>query len=140
MFRHSIALLTLAAFLFSPLRGLSAEQINHLVPTTELRQRMADAELQRQDDIRVLDDFVQRQESRELLVAAAMQPELIRQAIPGLDDETLANFAKQSRELDSEVTAAGYPGGRYFGLYLLAAFLILALLWGTVIANGGHAG
>lgn len=139
MFRQSVALLTLAAFLFSPLRGLSAEQIDHLVPAAELRLRLADAEQQRQHDIRTLDELFQRDESQAFLVKAGMEPELIRQALPRLDDETLAKFAQQSRQLDEEEAAAGYPGGRYFGLYLLVALIILALLWTPFIANGGRA-
>lgn len=139
MFRQSVALLTLAAFLFSPLRGLSAEQIDHLVPAAELRLRLADAEQQRQHDIRTLDGLLLRDESQAFLVKAGMEPELIRQALPRLDDETLAKFAQQSRQLDEEVAAAGYPGGRYFGLYLLLALFILSLLWATFIANGGWA-
>lgn len=137
MFRRPIALLTLAAFLLSPLRGVSAEQFEHLIPTAELRLRLADAEQQRQDDFRTLDELFQRDESRAFLVRAGLEPELIRRAIPRLDDQTLAKFAQQSRQLDEDVAAAGYPGGRYFGLYLLLGFLVLALLWGTVIANGG---
>jgi Flp pilus assembly protein TadB len=139
MVRQSIALLTLAAFLFSPLRGLSAEQIEHLVPAAELRLRLADAAQQRQQDIRALEDLLRREESRTYLAQAGIEPKVIRQTIPHLDDETLAKFAQQSRQLDAEVAAAGYPGGRYFGLYLLVGLLILALLWGTVIANGGRA-
>lgn len=137
MFRQSIALLTLAAFLFSPLRGLSAEQVDHLVPPAELELRLAAVEQQRQDDVRTLDKLFQRDESQAFLVKAGMEPELIRQAIPQLDDETLAKYAQQSRQLDEEVAAAGYPGGRYFGLYVLLALLVLFLLWGTVIAGGG---
>jgi len=139
MFRQSIAILTLAAFLFSPLRGLSTEQFDHLVPTAELRLRLADAEQQRQDDFRTLDQLFQRDEARAFLVQAGLEPELIRQAIPRLDDESLAKFAQQSRQLDGDVAAAGYPGGRYFGLYLLLGLLVLAILWTPVIANGGRA-
>ena len=137
MFRQCVALLTLAAFLFSPLRGQSAEQIDHLVPGAEFRLRLAAVEQQRQDDFRTLDELFQRDESRAFLVKAGIEPELIRPAIPQLDDETLAEFAQQSRQLDEDVAAAGYPGGRYFGLYLLLAFFVLFLLWGTVIAKGG---
>jgi hypothetical protein len=139
MFRQPIALLTLAAVLFSPLRALSAEQIDHLVPTAELRLRLAAEEQQRLDDIRTLDELSQRAEPRALLVKAGIEPELIRQAIPRLDAETLAKLAQQARQLDEDVAAAGYPGGRYFGLYMLAALLILFVLWGTVIADGGTA-
>lgn len=139
MFRQSIALLTLAAFLFSPLRGLSAEQIDHLVTTAELDLHLATAEERRQDDIRTLDDLLQRDASQSYLAQAGIEPELIRLAIPRLDDRTLAKLAQQSRQVDAEVAASGYPGGRYFGLYLILALVILALLWTPFIANGGRA-
>ena len=42
------------------------------------------------------------------------------------------------RQLDKEMATTGYPGGRYFGLYMLAALLILFALWGTVIAGAGR--
>ncbi len=136
MFRQSVALLTVAAFLFSPLRGLSAEQIDHLVSEAELQLRLAAAEQQRQDDMRTLEELLLRDESHAFLAKAGIELETVAEAIPQLDDDTLAKFAQQSRQLDADVAASGYPGGRYFGLYFLAAFFILYLLWTTVIAKG----
>ena len=139
MLRRSVALATLAAFLFSPLRGLSAEQIDHLVTAAELELRLAAAEQKRQDDIRTLQMLLQREDSLAMLAQTGIEPEQIRNAIPQLDDETLARLAQQSRQLDADLAASGYPGGRYFGLYMLAALLILFVLWSTVIATGGRA-
>lgn len=126
----------MAAFLFSPLRGLSAEQVDHLVPAGEFRLQLAAAEHQHQDDIRTLDELFQRDESRAFLAKAGIETELIRQAIPQLDDETLAQLARQSRQLDEDVAAAGLLGGRYFGLYLILGLVVLFLTWG-IIAKGG---
>ena len=96
MFRQSIAVLTLAAFLFSPLKGLSAEQVEHLIPAAELQLQLTAAELQRQSNLRDVERVLDREDAQRLLAKAGLSASEVREAIPQLDDETLANSSEAS--------------------------------------------
>ncbi len=127
MLRQSIALLTIAAFLFSPFRGMSAEQIDHLIPAAELELELVAAEQQRQTDLQDLDRFLATDDAQELLARAGADPTEIRDAIPQLDDETLAELAEQSRQVEQDVSG-GFIGG-------ILILLILAVILAVVLVN-----
>jgi hypothetical protein len=129
MFRQTIAVITLAAFLFSPLKGISAEQIEHLIPEAELQLQLAAAELQRQSNIREIERVLEREDAQQLLAKAGMEPQEVREAIPQLDDETLANLADQSRQVDEDVSG-GFIGGIII-LLILAVVLAVVLVKNT---------
>lgn len=124
MIRQFIALVTLAAFLFSPLRVLSAEQVEHIVPAMELRLQLTGAEQQRQNDLGDVDRFLAREDAQQLLARAGVDPLLVRDAIPQLDSETLAELADQSRQVEQEVSG-GFVGGI---IILLVLALVLAVV------------
>jgi parvulin-like peptidyl-prolyl isomerase len=127
MFRQSIAVLTLAAFLFSPLKGLSAEQVEHLIPSAELQLQLATAELRRQSNIREVEQVLDREDARQLLAKAGLSAREVREAIPQLDDETLANLADQSRQVNEDVSG-GFIGG-------IIILLILAIVLAVVLVK-----
>jgi hypothetical protein len=127
MFRQAVAYLTLAAFLFSPLKGFSAEQIEHLIPAAELQLQLATAELQRQSNVREVERILDREDAQQLLAKAGLSASEVRQAIPQLDDETLANLADQSRQVDQDVS-----GGLVGGVIIL---LILALVLAVILVR-----
>ena len=124
MFRQAIAVLTLAAFLFSPFKGFSAEQVEHLIPEAELQLQLATAEFQRQIHIREIEQVLDREDTQDLLAKAGMTSSEVRQAIPQLDEETLANLAEQSRQVSEDV-AGGFVGGI---IILLVLALVLAVI------------
>lgn len=127
MFRQTIAVLTIAAFLFSPLKGLSAEQVEHLIPAAELQLQLAAAEYQRQSNVRDVERILDREDAQQLLAKAGLSASEVRQAIPQLDDETLANLAEQSRNVNEDVSA-GFVGG-------IIILLILALVLAVVLVR-----
>ena len=124
MFRQTVAYLTLAAFLFSPFKGFSAEQIEHLIPEAELQLQLAAAELQRQSNVQEVERILEREDAQQLLAKAGLSATEVRQAIPQLDDETLAGLADQSRQVNEDV-AGGFVGGI---IILLVLALVLAVI------------
>lgn len=127
MFRQTVAYLTLAAFLFSPLRGFSAEQIEHLIPAAELQFQLAAAELERQNNVREVERVLDREDAQQLLAKAGLSTREVREAIPQLDDETLASLADQSRQVNEDV-AGGFVGG-------IIILLILALVLAVILVR-----
>jgi ATP-dependent exoDNAse (exonuclease V) beta subunit len=127
MFRQAVAYLTLAAFLFSPLKGFSAEQVEHLIPAAELQLQLAAAELQRQSDVREVERILDREDAQQLLAKAGLSASEVREAVPQLDDETLAALADQSRQVNEDV-AGGFVGG-------IIILLVLALVLAVVLVK-----
>lgn len=127
MLRQTIAVVTLAAFLFSPLKGFSAQQVEHLIPEAELQLQLAAAEFQRQNNVREIERVLDREDAQRLLAKAGMEPQEVREAIPQLDAETLANLADQSRQVNE-----GVSGGLIGGLIIL---LILAVVLAVVLVK-----
>jgi parvulin-like peptidyl-prolyl isomerase len=117
----------LAAFLFSPLKGLSAEQIDHLIPAAELQLQLAADELQRQSNLREVERILDREDAQQLLATAGLSASEVREAIPQLDNETLANLADQSRQVTEDVSG-GFVGG-------IIILLILALVLAVVLVK-----
>ena len=118
MIRESIALVTLFAFLLSPLRA-ATPAAEHLVTPQELGQRLEQVQSQRAQDRADLQRLFEHEQAREALRGAGLDPVEVTAAIPQLDDETLAELAEKARAVDSDVS-----GGLLGGLILL---LILAL-------------
>lgn len=131
MFRQAIACLTLAAFLFSPFKGFSAERIEHLIPAAELQLQLAAAELQRQSNVREVERVLEREDAQQLLAKAGLSAAEVRDAIPQLDDETLANLADQSRQVNEDV-AGGLVGGLII-LLILAVVLAVILVRNNIV-------
>jgi len=131
MFRQPIAVLTLAAFLFSPLKGLPTEQVEHLIPEAELQLQLATAEFQRQRNLHEVERILDREDAQQLLAKAGLSASEVREAIPQLDDETLANLADQSRQVTEDVSG-GFVGGIII-LLILAVVLAAVLVKNTNI-------
>ena len=131
MFRQTIAIVTLAAFLFSPFKGFSAEQVEHLIPEAELQLQLAAAELQRQANVLEIERVLDREDSQELLAKAGLNASEVREAIPQLDDETLANLAEQSRQVNEDVSG-GFVGGIII-LLILAVVLAVILVRNNIV-------
>ena len=124
MLRQSIAIITIAAFLFSPLRGVAAEDVQHLIPEAELQLQLFAAEQQRQSDIQDVQRFLARADTREAVNTAGIDLVQITAALPQLDSETLADVAQQSRQYEGDVEASGF-----IGLLIILLILVVVASW-----------
>ena len=121
MIRQTIALVTLFAFLLSPLRAATPAADEHLVPQAELSQELKQAESQRLKDQADLERLFAHDEAVETLQSAGIDPVEVTNAIPQLDDETLAELAEKARQIESDVS------GGLIGSLILLLILVLAL-------------
>ena len=122
MIRQSIALVTLFAFLLSPLRAAAPAAAEHLVPQQELSQRLQKAESQRVQDQADLERLFAHEQAQQALRSAGLDPVEVTSAIPQLDDETLAELAQKAREIESDVS------GGLIGSLIILLLLVLALV------------
>ena len=99
---------------------------DHLVPSAELEQTLDQAAETRRQNEADLERLVAHEEVEQAAVAAGIDPEQVRAAIPQLDDETLADLAERSRALEQDV-AGGFIGG-------IVIILVLVLLLAVLLA------
>jgi len=130
MIRQFTALLSLLAFLLSagsaPLRAAARNE--HLVPQQELNQRLEKAEAQRMRDQSDVERLFAGEEAQQALRSAGLDPREVTGVIPQLDDETLADLAQQSREIQSDVSG-GFFGGILIILVLIVALAVLLAVY-----------
>jgi hypothetical protein len=124
MLRQCIAVVTLAAFLFSPLRGVAAEDVQHLVPEAELQLQLFAAEQRRQNDLEDIERFLSRADTEEVVATAGIDLVQITEALPQLDSETLAELAQQSRQYEGDVAGSGF-----IGLLIILLLLVVVASW-----------
>lgn len=124
MLRQSIAIITIAAFLFSPLRGIAAEDIEHLIPEAELQLQLVAAEQQRETDLEDVQRFLARPDTQEAVATAGINLVQITEALPQLDAETLAEVAQQSRQYEGDVAGSGF-----LGLLIILLLLVVVASW-----------
>ncbi len=132
MLRQLTALLALVALSLlpgsAPLRAAAQNQAEHLVPQQELHQRLEKAEAQRLRDQSDLERLFAGEEAQQTLRGAGLDPLEVTGAIPQLDDETLADLAQQSREIESDVSG-GFFGGILIILVLIVALAVLLAVY-----------
>jgi hypothetical protein len=119
--KRKLSIFLLTAFAFA---GLAAAAEEHIVPADELEASLEAAAETRRSNEADIERLVAHEEVADAARAAGVDPEQVRQAIPRLDDETLAELAARARELDKDV-AGGFVGGI---LIMLILILLLAVL------------
>lgn len=115
--------LLLVLILTLPLGAWAAEE--HLVPAPEVEQELTERAVQREADLNAVDGLFAHPETAETIEQAGFDPQQIRDAVPLLDDETLAELAARAREMDGDVEG-GILGTLV--LLLLLAVLVVVLL------------
>ena len=104
--------------------GASAAEQEHVVPPAELEQSLEAAAETRRHNEAAIRRLIDNEDVQEAAEAAGIDPEQVRQAIPQLDDETLAELAVRANALEEDV-AGGVFGGIILMLLLI---LLLAVL------------
>ena len=101
---------------------------DHLIPAAELEQALQTASETRRQNEAQLQRLVDNQEVQKAAAAAGIDPEQVRQAIPQLDDETLADLAARAREIEEDV-AGGFIGGIIIILVLVVLLAVLIAVY-----------
>ena len=114
----------LALALALPFGAIAAE--DHLVPAPEIEQELADRAAERAADLAAVDGLFEHAETAETIEQAGFDPQQIRDAVPLLDDTTLADLAARARALDADDVEGGILGTLV--LLLLLAILLVVLL------------
>ncbi len=118
-YRLPVLLLLLAFSL-----GAQTADREHVVPQAELEQTLETAAAARNQNEADLQRLIANEDVRKAAEAAGIDPQQVQEAVPQLDDETLAELAARARELEEDV-AGGFLGGI---LIILILILLLAVL------------
>ncbi|MCB1022528.1 MAG: PA2779 family protein [Bryobacterales bacterium] len=118
-----VALLAIAPFALA--------QETHVVPGVELEQTLEDAAATRRQNEADLERLMEHEEVEQAAAEAGLDLEQVRQAVPQLDDETLAELSARARELENDI-AGGFIGGIVIMLILI---LIIAVLLAVYVID-----
>ncbi|MEZ5364557.1 MAG: PA2779 family protein [Bryobacterales bacterium] len=122
-------ILVLAALFVAAPFALAEEA--HVVPGVELEQSLENAAATRRQNEADLERLMAHEEVEQAAAEAGIDLEQVRQAVPQLDDETLAELSARARELEDDV-AGGFVGGI---LIMLILILIIAVLLAVYVID-----
>lgn len=100
----------------------------HVVGLAELQKATVAATLVRQQNIQTVEQFFSTAAAQKALKSAHMDPQRVKQAVPGLSDEELAQLASRASKAQADF-AAGRMSDRDLIIILIAvAGLILIIV------------
>jgi hypothetical protein len=99
---------------------------SHLVPAAELRAALSRQSEEREADLAEIRSLLNDEAVRDQFGSIANLNK-IEASIANLDDETLRDFANQSRRVNADVSAAGKAK--------IAIILVVAIIVGSILLN-----
>jgi len=115
-----------AAFSLPP--TLVAQASDHLVSPSALQQAAVDASRTRQQNLDTLREFLTSAKAEKALESAHINPQEVKKAVAGLNDEELAQFAARARKAQSDFAAGSMSNNDLLLLLVLLAVIILIIV------------
>lgn len=118
----------LVASLFFATMPLTAAE--HLVPSSEVRQQLAEKEQARAENVSALKEFFQTPAAQQALAKSAMDTNEVVGAVETLDDESLAGLASRAIDAQNGLAAGALNNQQltYIIIALGTAVLILVIV------------
>jgi len=110
----------------APNQAAGADQ-DHIVPSQALDQKLADSSATRQKNIDTLQQLLARPEAQKAMHDAKVDPVQVRNAIPNLSDQDLANLSARATHAQQDF-AAGHIGPSLFTVIIIAIIVIIVLI------------
>ena len=113
------------SFAAAPLRAAE-----HLVPSADLRQRLADREHTRAQYVEQLSEFFQSPAATQALAKTGMDAAQVSSAVASLDDDSLQDLASRATDAQHDVAAGALTNQQltYAIIALGTAVLILVIV------------
>ncbi len=124
--RPFMSAILIAAFI-SP-RSLAAQTSQHLVSPTELQKAAVDASQVRQQNLQTLNGFFSSDQAQKALESAHMNPQEVKKAVAGLNDQELAQLASRAQKAQNDFAAGGMGDHDLLLILVLLAALILIIV------------
>lgn len=128
MFRNPkslIAFIFACFFVLAASRQVLAVQ-DHVVSQPGLRQAMMNSAATRQSNIRKVEDFLSSQPIQKIVKKNGFNLKQVKQAVPSLSNQELAQLAERSGKIQSAFAAGSLTHGQI--TYLLVAATVIIIL------------
>jgi hypothetical protein len=105
-----------------------AQAAPHVVSPSDLAKATVDSSQARQKNLDTLNSFLSSDKAKKALESANIDPQQVKKAVAGLDDQDLARFAARAQKAQNDF-AAGSIGDRDLLIILVCiAILILVIV------------
>jgi hypothetical protein len=109
-------------------QSLMAEAAGQLVTPQELQKATVDASRQRQQNQETLDRFLSSPEATKALEANHMNPEQVKKAVAGLNDQEMAQLAQRATNAQKDFAAGNIDNHDLLIILVAIAVLILIIV------------
>ena len=110
-------------------RNMTAQTANqdHIVTSQALDQQLATSSATRQQNIETLQKLMETPAARKAMQDAKVDPEQVKNAIPTLSNDELANLSARAHRAQHDF-AAGFIGPGLFTILILVVILIIIVI------------
>lgn len=126
-FVRSLASVVVLSIFAAP-QNLVAQAPQHLVSPNDLQQAAVNASQARQQNIETLNNFLSSDQAQKALESAHMNPQEVKKAVAGLDDQELAQLASRAQKAQSDFAAGGMSDRDLIIILVCIAALILIIV------------
>ena len=114
--------------------SLPARADDHLVSSSDISTRLAEAASMRQADISTLRSFLASPTAQQAAKLLGTDSAGLQARLPHLGDSEARSLANRARALTADPAAAGLSGGQ-ITLIVVGGVLLLVLLWWALVAG-----
>ncbi|HEV2134828.1 MAG TPA: PA2779 family protein [Terracidiphilus sp.] len=126
-FSQSLTVAAIAlAFTVAP--ALLAQASDHLVTPSALQQATVNASHARQQNLETLQKFFSSSQAQKALESAHMNPQEVKKAVAGLNDQDLAQLAQRANKAQSDFAAGNIDDRDLLIILVCIAALILIIV------------
>jgi len=122
------SLLLAASFALAGAIPALAQEKDHAVSSSQLRQDLQNAAQTRQANEAAVRELLNSEKGREALKSAGMDYQKVDVAIGQVNDEELARMAERSREVQKDFAAGRYTDRDLIIILLVAVALVLIIV------------
>lgn len=123
-------ILLLASVLLVPRGTFAAQTPNHAISSADIQRDVASASAARQQNIKEVESFLTMPGSRQALDSAHIDYRQVKDAVPQLSDQELAQLAKTSQNAQNQF-AAGRLSDRDLLWILIGVAVIIIIVVAT---------
>jgi hypothetical protein len=123
-----ISILLSAALIFFTNTPIQAQEQEHVVPRTDLRNDLAQAAEIRHRNEADVRGLLSSEVGQKALQSAHIDYEKVDQAVSQLSDEELARMAQQSRQLKADFAAGRLSNGAIIAIVVVIAVVIILVV------------
>jgi hypothetical protein len=108
-------------------QNIVAQASQHIVSPSDLQTSAVDASQSRQQNIDTLNRFLSSAQAQKAMQSARIDPKQVKNAVPGLSDEELAQLASRANKAQADF-AAGNLGDRDLLVIVLCIVALILII------------